>query len=66
MKLLFLTHTSPNPPDDGMRSTCYDLLKEMSKKHEVSLLSLVESDQRLQAAKLQLPCGRVTDWPDAR
>ena len=44
MKVLFLTHTSPNPPDDGMRSTCYALLKEMSKKHEVSLLSLVESD----------------------
>ncbi len=43
MKILFLTHTSPYPPDDGMRSTCYALLKEMSKRHEVSLLSLVES-----------------------
>lgn len=44
MKILFLTHTSPYPPDDGMRSTCYALLKEMSRRHEVSLLSLVESD----------------------
>ena len=44
MKLLFLTHTSPNPPDDGMRSTCFALLKEMSKRHEGSLLSLLESD----------------------
>ena len=44
MKILFLTHTSPYPPDDGMRSTCYALLKEMSERHEVSLLSLVESE----------------------
>ncbi len=56
MKLLFLTHTSPNPPDDGMRSTCYALLREMSKTHEVSLLSLVESDQEAKQI------GEIRPW----
>ena len=52
MKILFLTHTPPYPPDDGMRSTCYSLIKEMSGRHEVSLMTLVESDK--EATEVQL------------
>lgn len=55
MKILFLTHTSPYPPDDGMRSTCYALIKEMSPRHEVSLLSLVESEQEARQAEVLRP-----------
>ena len=45
MKILFLTHTFPYPPDDGMRSTCYQLIKHISKGNDTSLLSLIESDE---------------------
>ena len=61
MKLLFLTHTSPNPPDDGMRSTCFALLKEMSKRHEVSLLSLVESDDEARQLEQIRPWFKTMD-----
>lgn len=44
MKILFLTHTFPYPPHDGMRSTCYQLIKHISQHHETHLLSLIESE----------------------
>ncbi len=38
MKILFLVHTYPFPPDDGMRSTSYRVIKHIAKRHETALL----------------------------
>ncbi|OGR84148.1 MAG: hypothetical protein A2902_06530 [Elusimicrobia bacterium RIFCSPLOWO2_01_FULL_64_13] len=60
MKVLFLTHTFPYPPTDGMRSTCYQLIKHVSRKHETALLSLIESDKELvHVPEIRKSCGKV-------
>ncbi|MBI3012108.1 MAG: glycosyltransferase [Elusimicrobia bacterium] len=56
MKILFLTHTFPYPPHDGMRSTCYQLIKHVSQRHETVLLSLIESEEE----KRHLP--EISRW----
>jgi len=45
MKILFLVHSFPYPPDDGMRSTSYRLIKHIARNHETALLSLIESER---------------------
>jgi len=39
MKILFVTNSVPYPPTDGVRIKTYNLLKQLSKKHELYLLS---------------------------
>lgn len=43
MKVLWLSHFVPYPPKGGMLSRSYNLLREVSKYHEVYLLSFVQS-----------------------
>jgi len=45
MKILFLTHSFPYPPNEGIKLMSYNLLKELSKRHTVTLLSLIESEE---------------------
>lgn len=60
MKILFLTHTFPYPPNDGMRSTCFQLIKHLSKNHQTFLLSFVESEEEKKyIPKILQYCKRV-------
>jgi len=43
MKILFLTSRFPFPPTDGIRIKTYNLIKELSKKHQIFLLSFYEN-----------------------
>ncbi len=42
MKILFVTNSVPYPPTDGVRIKTYNLLKQLSKKHELYLLSFYQ------------------------
>ena len=44
MKVLFLTHTFPYPIDDGVKLHVYHLLRQLSRRHEVSLFSLIQEE----------------------
>jgi polysaccharide biosynthesis protein PslH len=44
MKILFITHSFPYPPDEGIKLLSYNLIKQFSGSHEVSLASIIESD----------------------
>jgi sugar transferase (PEP-CTERM/EpsH1 system associated) len=45
MKLLYLTHTCPFPPIKGDKIRCFNIMKYLSKHHEVNLVYPSFSDQ---------------------
>ena len=47
MKILFLTPQLPNPPHKGTTIRNFNLIKQLSKNHEVHLLSFVRSEDDL-------------------
>jgi polysaccharide biosynthesis protein PslH len=38
MRLLYLTHTCPYPPNKGDRIRCFNILKHLSRQHEVEII----------------------------
>ena len=75
MKILWLSHLVPYPPKGGVLQRSYNLLREVSKDHEVYLLAFVQSEliQRMfpdlargkeeALAALQSFCSRVQFIP---
>lgn len=54
MKVLFLSSWYPYPADNGSRLRIYHLLRQLSSRHEISLISFTEepvSDDRLRAMR---------------
>lgn len=68
MRVLFLTHRLPYPPNRGDRIRAYHLLKALAGISEVSLISLVHDDhERADAASLagiaaRVETAMVTPW----
>jgi len=48
MKILMLTPYLPYPPSSGGQVRSYNLLKHLGKKHEISLVSLIKTDEEKQ------------------
>ncbi|MFN3966973.1 MAG: glycosyltransferase [Endomicrobiia bacterium] len=60
MNILFLTHSFPYPPDEGIKLMSYNLLKEFSKRHTVTLLSFIWSDdEKKYIPEISKFCKRV-------
>ncbi len=60
MKILMLTPYLPYPPSSGGQIRSYNLIKELAKKHEITLCSLIKNDQdRKYLPKLQEICKKV-------
>ncbi|OGS25456.1 MAG: hypothetical protein A2297_06970 [Elusimicrobia bacterium RIFOXYB2_FULL_48_7] len=60
MNILFLTHSFPYPIDEGIKLMAYNLIKELSARHKVSLLSLIESEaENKHALELKRYCQKV-------
>ena len=47
MKVLFLTPQLPNPPHKGTTIRNFNLIKQLSKNHEIHLLSFIRSEDEL-------------------
>src|SRR5581483_9503923 len=56
MRLLFLTPQLPYPPDKGTRIRNFGLIKELSRRHEIGVLSFAESGDAEAAAELGRWC----------
>lgn len=64
MRLLFLTPQLPYPPQQGTAIRNYHVMAGLARRHEVSLLSFIEPDQRLEAAQpLRALCHRLEVVP---
>ncbi len=61
MKILFVSAWYPYPPDNGARIRTYNLLKALSARHEVFLISLLQDDSDpSDSAKLADVCKIVS------
>ena len=62
MRILFLSLRCPYPPQRGDRIRSYHFIKQLSKRHDVTLVFFAESDADIEATKhLQPFCERV-EW----
>ena len=71
MKIVWLSHIVPYPPKGGGLQRSYNLIKEISKKHEVHLVSLNQkkilstSEDLVKAEEvLKKMCKRVDIFPN--
>ena len=51
MKILFLSAWFPYPPDNGARIRAYNLMKGLSQKHEVFMISLLQDDSNAEDSR---------------
>ena len=50
MKILMVTPYLPYPPSSGGQVRSYNLLKNLGKKHQITLVSLIKSDEEKKLA----------------
>lgn len=62
MRILFLSLRSPYPPQRGDRIRSYNFIKQLSKRHDVTLVFFAESDADIEGVEhLNTFCERV-EW----
>lgn len=68
MRLLFLALEPPFPPNDGGRIRTYHILREMARRHEVTLATFAadEETDRERLAALEALCRAVVAFPKPR
>ncbi len=63
MKILFLTPTLPYPPDMGGKIVVFNTLRRLYPKHELHLLSFIQSGQERYIENLRLYCKSIQVVP---
>ncbi len=64
MKILFVTHMFPYPPDDGGRIGYYNTLKYLSRRHELVLVSLCSKKDEAGLEAMREFCADVVVQED--
>ena len=63
MRLLVVSSWFPYPPDNGSKMRAYHLLGELSKRHDITLLSFAEPGEEKNAGRLGGICRSVRSVP---
>jgi polysaccharide biosynthesis protein PslH len=66
MKILLLTQVLPYPPDSGPKVKTWNLIKYLSRRHQVTLVSFVRGDQSADARVLEQYCKEIHTVPIER
>jgi sugar transferase (PEP-CTERM/EpsH1 system associated) len=66
LKILLLTQVLPYPPDSGPKVKTFNLIKYLSQRHEVVLVSFVRGDQSGDVEQLMKYCLEVLTVPMQR
>jgi sugar transferase (PEP-CTERM/EpsH1 system associated) len=60
MKILFISHRIPYPPNKGDKLRAFNIIKHLAQKHEISLACMVESREELKyVADLKPYCKQI-------
>ncbi len=59
MKILMLTLYLPYPPNSGGQIRSYNLIKNLSKKHEITLISFIKKGEEKYASEMKKYCKEV-------
>jgi glycosyltransferase involved in cell wall biosynthesis len=63
MRILFLTPTFPYPLDNGNRILEFNTIKQLSKNHQIFLLSLIQEGQHQHLLRLKEYCTSIETVP---
>ena len=67
MKILMLTPYLPFPDSSGGQIRSYNLIKDLSKKHDITLFSLIKDDSEKQfVSELEKYCKKVMVFKRSR
>lgn len=66
MRVLFVSAWFPYPPDNGSRIRVYNLIKALSRRHEVHLVSLLQSDSTPENAEKMREVCQVVSLHESR
>ncbi len=59
MKILMISEKFPYPPTDGVRLKVYHMLKGLSKRHDIFLLSFVEPAEKIDYGNIKSFCKHI-------
>jgi sugar transferase (PEP-CTERM/EpsH1 system associated) len=60
MKILYISPFLPYPPDDGDKIRMFNLIKRISRQHEISIIALIKSPQETRSVpELKKYCAHV-------
>ncbi len=59
MRILLLTLYLPYPPNSGGQIRSYNLIKNLSKKHKITLVSLIKKGEEKYASEMEKYCEKV-------
>jgi len=59
MKVLLLTQVLPYPPDSGPKVKTYNVIKYLSRRHEITLVSFIRAGESRHVGELARFCARV-------
>ena len=62
MRILYLSLRCPYPPQRGDRIRSYHFIKQLSKRHEITLVFFAESDDDIAAVKHLRPYCKRIEW----
>ncbi len=62
MRILFLSLRCPYPPQRGDRIRSYNFIKQLSKRHEITLVFFAESDSDIASVKHLEPFCKRIEW----
>jgi sugar transferase (PEP-CTERM/EpsH1 system associated) len=63
MRILFLSGWFPYPPDNGARMRVFNLLKQLSRRHEVTLLTFTQEETQPDRGPIKAYCREVQTVP---
>ena len=53
MRILFISRWYPYPPDNGSKIRIYNMLRQLSRRYEISLVSFREADDQVDSARIE-------------
>lgn len=59
MRILIITLYLPYPPNSGGQIRSYNLIKNLSKKHKITLVSLIKKGEEQYASEMEKYCDKV-------
>jgi len=62
MRILFLSLRCPYPPQRGDRIRSYNFIKQLSKRHEITLVFFAESESDIESVKHLEPFCKRIEW----
>jgi len=63
MEILFLSSWFPYPPDNGARKRVWNLLKQLSRRHEITLLAFTQGEAQPGLETVRARCQEVQTVP---